>query len=101
MHLMNEFLATAPFDLYELHLVHLVAKYRSFIKAAEIAGLTKSAITRQIQGMENSLGVELLERKPRSVRIKEAGEFLFRESTQLLGDVEHSLQRLREEFAGA
>ena len=101
MHLMNEFLATAPFDLYELHLFHLVAKYRSFTKAAEIAGLTQSAITRQIQGMENSLGVELLERTTRSVRMTEAGEFLFRESTQLLGDVEHSLQRLREEFAGA
>jgi DNA-binding transcriptional LysR family regulator len=98
---MHEYLATAPFDLYELHLFHLVAKNRSFTKAAEIAGLTQSAITRQIQGMENSLGVELLERTTRSVRMTEAGKFLFGESAQLLGNVEHSLQRLREEFAGA
>ena len=98
---MHEYLATAPFDLYELHLFHLVAKYRSFTKAAEIAGLTQSAITRQIQGMENSLGVELLERTTRSVRMTEAGEFLFHDSARLLGDVGHSLQRLREEFAGA
>src|SRR5262249_55532838 len=98
---MHEYLATAPFDLYELHLFHLVAKYRSFTKAAEVAGLTQSAITRQVQGVESSLGIELLERTTRSVRMTEAGEFLFRESSQLLGDVEHSLRRLREEFAGA
>ena len=98
---MHEYLATAPFDLYELHLFHLVAKHRSFTKAAEIAGLTQSAITRQIQGMEGSLGVKLFERTTRSVRLTEAGKFLVGESGRLLGDVEHSLQTLREEFAGA
>ena len=98
---MHEYLATAPFDLYELHLFHLVAKHRSFTKAAQIAGLTQSAITRQIQGMESSLGVALLERTTRSVRVTEAGKFLVGESARLLGDVERSLQTLREEFAGA
>jgi DNA-binding transcriptional LysR family regulator len=98
---MHEYLATTPFDLYELHLFHLVAKHRSFTKAAGIAGLTQSAITRQIQGMESSLGVDLLERTTRSVRVTEAGRFLLAESARLLGDVEHSLQTLREEFAGA
>src|SRR6476620_11012267 len=98
---MHQFLATAPFDLYELYLFHLVVKHRSFTKAAEIAGLTQSAITRQMQGMESSLGVDLLERTTRSVRVTGAGEFLFRESARLIGDVEKSLQQLREEFAGA
>jgi len=98
---MHEYLATTPFDLYELYLFHLVVKHRSFTKAAEIAGLTQSAITRQMQGMENSLSLDLLERTTRSVRVTAAGEFLYRESARLLGDVEQSLQRLREEFAGA
>lgn len=98
---MHEYLATTPFDIYELHLFHLVARHQSFTKAAEIAGLTQSAITRQVQGMENSLGLALFERTTRSVRMTEAGQFLFHESARLLGDVEHSLQRLREEFAGA
>jgi DNA-binding transcriptional LysR family regulator len=49
---MNEYLATAPFDLYELHLFHLVAETGSFTKAGQRAGLTQSAITRQIGGME-------------------------------------------------
>lgn len=76
-------------------------KHGSFTRAAEAAGLTQSAITRQIQGIEKSLGLALLERTTRQVRLTPAGEFLFTESSRLLGDVEHSLKRLREEFAGA
>lgn len=98
---MNQFLSTVPFDLYELALFHLVVKHRSFTKAAEIAGLTQSAITRQMQGVENSLGIQLLERTTRNVRVTPAGEFLFREAARLLGDVDRSLQHLAQEFAGA
>jgi len=98
---MHQFIATVPFDLYELALFHLVVKHRSFTKAAQLAGLTQSAITRQMQGMENSLGLDLLERTTRSVRVTIAGEFLFQESARLLGDVEQTLTRLREEFTGA
>src|ERR1041385_2192193 len=98
---MHRFLSTVPFDLYELALFHLVVKHRSFTKAAEIAGLTQSAITRQMQGVENSLGIQLLERTTRTVRVTPAGDFLYRESGRLLGDVEQSLQHLSHEFAGA
>ena len=98
---MNDYLATLPFDLYELSLFHLVVKHRSFTKAAEAAGVTQSAITRQMQGMEDSLGIDLLERTTRSVRITKAGEFLFHESIKLLGDVDQSLRRLKEDFANA
>lgn len=101
MRVVNELLTTAPFDLYELSLFHLVVKHRSFTKAAELAGLTQSAITRQMQGMEDSLGIDLLERTTRSVRVTKAGEFLFHESIKLLGDVDQSLRRLREDFANA
>jgi DNA-binding transcriptional LysR family regulator len=101
MQSMHQFLATMPFDFYELALFHLVVKYRSFTKAAEIAGLTQSAITRQMQGVENSLGIQLLERTTRSVHVTPAGEFLYRESARLLGDLEQSLNHLAQEFAGA
>ncbi len=98
---MNDFLATVPFDLYELALFRLVVKHRSFTKAAEEAGITQSAITRQMQGMENRLDIELLERTTRSVHVTKAGEFLCQESARLLGDVDNSLRRLKEEFANA
>ena len=101
MHKEHDYLATEPFDIYELHLFHLVVKHRSFTRAAEAAGLTQSAVTRQMQGMENSLGIDLLERTTRSVRVTPAGEFLYRESLRLLGDVDSTLLRLREDFGGA
>ncbi|HSI11586.1 MAG TPA: LysR family transcriptional regulator [Chthoniobacter sp.] len=98
---MNEYLLTKPFDLYELFLFRLVVQQGSFTRAAQMAGLTQSAITRQVQGVEARLGMELLERTTRSVRTTPAGEFLFHESARLTGDVEASLQRLREQFGGA
>ncbi len=101
MHYVNEYLKTVPFDLYELSLFHLVVKHRSFTKAAELAGVTQSAITRQIQGMERSLDVELLERTTRTVRATPAGAFLYQESIRLLGDVEQSLLTLRQDFTDA
>src|ERR1700683_4544265 len=101
MRIMHEYLKTAPFDIYELHLFRLVAQHRSFTKAAQIVGLTQSAVTRQVQGIEKSLGVELLERTTRSVRLTPAGEALFAESERLIGSVDEVLQRFREEFAGA
>jgi DNA-binding transcriptional LysR family regulator len=47
------------------------------------------------------LGIELFERTTRSVRLTKAGEFLFQESSRLLGDVDQSLRRLNEDFADA
>ncbi|MGH7997620.1 MAG: LysR family transcriptional regulator [Opitutaceae bacterium] len=98
---MNDFLRTAPFDLYELTLFHLVARQRSFTKAAELAGLTQSAVTRQVQGIESALGLDLFERTTRSVRLTPAGQALWRESGRLLGEVDQTLALLREEFGGA
>ncbi len=97
----HEWLKTTPFDLYDLHLFQLVVRHRSFTKAAEAAGLTQSAVTRQMQGLESSLGVNLLDRTTRSVHITPAGQFLYRESAALLGSAEQSFQRMREEFANA
>jgi len=98
---MHQFLSTTPFDLYELALFQLVAKHRNLTKAAAAAGLTQSAITRQLQGMENSLGITLVERTTRSVRLTAAGEFLLHDAARLLGDVESTLDHLKVEFGGA
>src|ERR1043165_9920292 len=84
MHAMNELLATGPFDLYELQLFHLVAEHRNFTKAGQAAGLTQSAITRQIAGMETRLGVPLFERTTRSVNLTAAGAGLYARSGAIL-----------------
>jgi DNA-binding transcriptional LysR family regulator len=98
---MHEFLSQVPFDLYALSLFRLVAEQRSFTRAAERAGLTQSAVTRQIRMMEEKLGVPLLERTTRSVTPTAAGAWLLGESQRLLGDVDEVLRRMREEFSEA
>ena len=95
---MNEFLTRAPFDLYELSLFRLVAELGSFTKAGQKAGLGQSAITRQIRGMEEQLGVALFERTTRQVNLSSAGRLLYEKSTPILAATEATLKQLREEF---
>ena len=97
----NQYLATVPFDLYELHLLQLVAMHGSFTRAAAQAGLTQSAITRQVQGVESRLGIPLFERTTRKVAVTDAGRFLLHEGSRLIGDLDAVLVRLREQFVGA
>jgi hypothetical protein len=58
----QKYLATKPFDLHALHLFHLVVKHRSFTRAAREAGLSQSALTRQMQALESRLGLDLINR---------------------------------------
>ncbi len=88
-------------DIYGLHLFRLVAECGNFTRAGRLAGLSQSAITRQIQNVESRLGVPLLDRTTRRASPTPAGRFLLEQSTRILGDVARSVQRLREEFAGA
>lgn len=92
---MNEFLATGPFDLYTLKLFYLVAEHRSFTRAGEAAGLTQSAITRQIQGMEEKLGLRLFDRSTRHVRLTAEGATLHARSGAILAEVDDALLALR------
>ena len=95
---MNEFLATAPFDIYELNLFHLVAATGSFTQAGQRAGLTQSAMTRQVRGMELRLGVALFERTTRHVRLTAAGELLYEKSGPILDEVARTLNQLQRNF---
>ena len=99
MHGVNEFLATGPFDLYELKLFHLVAEHRNFTRAGRAAGLTQSAITRQIQGMEAKLGLKLFDRSTRHVRLTPEGAALYARSGAILAEVDSALLALRGKSA--
>ncbi len=72
-----------PIDLYGLRLLRLVAEHQSITAAAGAAGLTQSALTRQVQGMEERLGVALFERTTRRLKITAAGESLLRETARI------------------
>jgi DNA-binding transcriptional LysR family regulator len=73
-----------------------VARERSFTRAAAKLGVSQSALSHTIRGLETRLGVRLLMRTTRSVSATEAGERLLRTAGPRLDDIESELTALRE-----
>ncbi|PKX83632.1 LysR family transcriptional regulator [Pectobacterium peruviense] len=81
----------------------VVARERSFTKAAAKLGLSQSALSHSIRGLEERLGVRLLTRTTRSVAPTEAGEKLAHSLGPRFADIESELVALgdmRERPAG-
>lgn len=60
--------------LYDVFLA--VARDGSFTAAARALGYTQSAVSRQVQSLEDEIGAALFERLPRGVRLTDAGRVL-------------------------
>jgi len=73
-----------------------VAKERSFTKAAAQVGVSQSALSHTIRGLEERLGLRLLTRTTRSVAPTEAGERLLRAAGPRLDEIEAELAALSE-----
>jgi DNA-binding transcriptional LysR family regulator len=80
-----------------------VAEERSFTRAAAKLGLSQSALSHTIRGLEERLGLRLLTRTTRSVAPTEAGERLIRTAGPRLEEIDaelSSLSALRDKPAG-
>jgi len=71
------------------------ARLLSFTKAGSELYLSQSAVSRQIQDLEEQLGVELFERKHRSLALTEAGQALYAASAQVLATMRSVTDRIR------
>jgi DNA-binding transcriptional LysR family regulator len=81
----------------------VVADERSFTRAAVRLGVSTSAVSHAISGLEERLGVRLLARTTRSVAPTEAGQRLLAQLRPALDDIDAALTevgRLREKPAG-
>lgn len=80
-----------------------VARERSFTKAAAKLGVSQSAISHAIRGLEARLGIRLLTRTTRSVSTTEAGEHLLQSVVPHFEEIEAglaALSTLRDKPAG-
>jgi DNA-binding transcriptional LysR family regulator len=80
-----------------------VAEERSFTRAAARLGVSQSALSHTIRGLEERLGLRLLTRTTRSVSPTEAGERLIRTAGPRLEEIDAelaALTALREKTAG-
>jgi DNA-binding transcriptional LysR family regulator len=90
-------------DLNDVQAFLAVAQERSFTKAAAKLGVSQSALSHTIRGLEARLGLRLLSRTTRSVSPTEAGERLLRAVGPHFVEIENSLaalSELREKPAG-
>ena len=90
-------------DLADLSAFVAVARERSFTRAAAQLGVTPSALSHCMRGLEERLGVRLLNRTTRSVTPTEAGDRMLRSVAFHLDEIEThvtSLNDLRARPAG-
>ena len=90
-------------DLNDLHAFLAVARERSFTRAAAQLGVSQSALSQTVRGLEARLGLRLFTRTTRSVAPTEAGERLLRSVGPRLEEIEAELaaiKELREKPAG-
>lgn len=84
-------------SLSDLAAFAAVANHRSFRRAADVMGVSRSALSHAIIGLEAKLGVRLFNRTTRSVSPTQAGARLLARLDPVLQDLDLALDTLSEE----
>jgi DNA-binding transcriptional LysR family regulator len=84
-------------DLGELSVFAVIAEERSFTRAAARLGVSQSALSHSIRGLEKRLGIQLLARTTRSVAPTAAGSALLRELAPALERIEWAVAETRKQ----
>ena len=84
-------------DLRQFRYFIQAARRENFRKASEDLRVAQSALTRQIQLLEQELGFLLFDRVKRGVRLTAAGQRLLERSQHILGEVDRLKETLQIE----
>ncbi len=88
-------------DWDKLRTFYSVAKAGSFTHASDELNLSQSAISRQVSGLEDSLGFPLFHRHPRGLILTEQGETLFETVSEVFVRLERTESVLRDSRTSA
>ena len=86
-----------PLTLAGLRGFEAAARLASLTAAANALSLTQSAISRQVQGLEDELGVSLFVRKAREIALTPAGREFLPLVQRVLHDLDTGVERLRRD----
>lgn len=75
-------------DIRHLKYFIAVVEEQSFTKASERLFIAQPPLSRQIQNLEEELGLQLLERGSRPVKTTEAGQFFYQSAKKILGNID-------------
>src|SRR5579871_6337809 len=89
--------------MIERHLPYfvVVAQEEHFQRAADRLGITQSALSRRVQLLEEELGFQLFERRPRGVKLSPAGACFYKDVRQYMINLRQSVERARNVVMGA
>lgn len=85
--------------LEDLRLFTLVAEGRSFTRAAEKLGLSKSAASRRVAELEARLGARLFNRTTRHISLTQVGEGFYHRVSQILDSLEEAERSVASQHA--
>jgi DNA-binding transcriptional LysR family regulator len=82
-------------ELRHLRYFLVVGEVLNFTKAAARLRVAQPALSRQIQDLEDEIGVDLLRRSPRGVTLTAEGKLFLDEARELLKRVDESVEKTR------
>lgn len=88
-------------DLKGLRTFLGVVEHKTVRKAADILGMTPSAVSQSLASLEMQLGVELFDRETRPMRLTSAGRRLLLDGSRLLEEIERVRSRVCSETLSA
>ncbi|MDM7950892.1 LysR substrate-binding domain-containing protein [Hydrogenophaga sp.] len=87
---------TRPISAGHLRAFDAVARHLNFRAAAEELSLTQSAVSRQIQALEDEVGTALFLRHTRAVELTSAGSRLLRAAGMALERIDAAVRQIRQ-----
>ncbi|NWF47634.1 LysR family transcriptional regulator [Hydrogenophaga sp. D2P1] len=87
---------TRPISAGHLRAFDAVARHLNFRAAAEELSLTQSAVSRQIQALEDEVGTALFLRHTRAVELTSAGSQLLRAAGMALERIDAAVRQIRQ-----
>lgn len=82
-------------EIRHLRYFEALAATLNFSHAAQRLHVAQPELSRQIQQLENELGVALVDRSTRPIKLTEAGQFFYDQTLQLLSRVQQTVESTR------
>lgn len=87
-------------DLRHLRYFQAVAEELSYSRAARRLHIAQPALSRAVQELEEELGVLLIDRKRRTIRLTPGGEVLLRETGRIFENLDDTQRKVRRTASG-
>ena len=90
-------------NFHQLYIFQMVANHLSFSRAAEAMAITQPAVSIQVQELEKFLGITLFHRRPRGLKITEAGNAVLAYAQQIFvlsNQLVYTIQEMEDLHSG-